>query len=598
MTRHPLVHRLRAPLTLVLGKGGVGKSTTAAGLALALGETGAPIHLLSTDPAHSLMDILGDERGGSGSDSAGTGIHYPCGERLAVEELDGEALARNRLAAMAPGLEELVDHGTYLDRDDAASLVEGAVPGLDEIGAALRIAELSRSAVRLVVDTAPTGHTLRLLGMPRVLRGWVQVFRAMADKAGTVAAALVGGPVRMAAESALDELLDDMEAFELAIEGADLVVVTGRGTVIEAETRRLLSALDRRGLRVTATATTETGADAADIVLPRRERGPRGCEELRQWWAGAEERATDARTEPRNGAIAPAQPAARRTPEPEGATRLPEELDRELVVFAGKGGVGKTTCAAAAAVLLAEAGRGPVLLLGADPAGSIHDVLPDPPQGLEIRELEADRALDDLKRAYREEVEGVFGDLGLDRSARLDREIVEALWDLAPPGIDELIAVSRVAGERHEGGYIIMDPAPTGHFLRLVAMPEVALDWTHRIMRILLKYRALGGLDAPAEQLLRFARRFRELRQRLTDPSRTAIVLVTLDQPVVAAETARLLERLRAGGIEPSAAIVNRATRGVGTTLPRPVLTAPAVPEPVGAAALSRFGHAWQRVRP
>jgi arsenite/tail-anchored protein-transporting ATPase len=115
----------------------------------------------------------------------------------------------------------------------------------------------------------------------------------------------------------------------------------------------------------------------------------------------------------------------------------------------------------------------------------------------------------------------------------------------APPGLDELVAVGACCRTRARGARVVLDTAPTGHFLRLVAMPGEALDWTHRIMRVLLKYRALGGLDAPGGPLLRLAKRLRALRERLADPARTAIVVVTLDEPLVAAETGRLIERLR-----------------------------------------------------
>jgi anion-transporting ArsA/GET3 family ATPase len=75
-----------------------------------------------------------------------------------------------------------------------------------------------------------------------------------------------------------------------------------------------------------------------------------------------------------------------------------------------------------------------VALVGADPAGSLMDVLGGAVPGLEVLELDAEAELDRLKDRYREEVEQVFAAMGLDRAARLDREVVESLWELAPPG--------------------------------------------------------------------------------------------------------------------------------------------------------------------
>lgn len=591
----PLLDRLERRVTFVVGKGGVGKSTTAAGLALALADAGRPTHLLSTDPAHSLADIL-DEPPAPEPRAA------RCADGLTVEELDADRAVAQRMAGLSPALVELIDRGTYLDDDDAASLLDAALPGLDEIGAALRIAGLADGDVRLVVDTAPTGHTLRLLDVPSTLRGWARVFRAMAAKADAVATALVGRPVPLQAEGEIERLLETVDRFADVTRNADFVVVTAPGAVVAAETDRLVEALKGRGLRVAATVAIDRPGVDADVRLPVHP-DPTGCRALREWWAAASAgaagaAATGGLTPPADAhgpARAQASPPARAQPRPlrRGGAGLPPELDRGLVVLAGKGGVGKTTCAAAIASLRAE--TEPVDLLGVDPAGSLADVLPAPPEGLAVRELDAGGELERLKALYRAEVEEVLESVGLDRAARLDREVVESLWELAPPGIDELMALSRLTDEAPAGRALVLDTAPTGHFLRLVAMPELALDWTHRIMRILLKYRALGELDAPAGHLLRFAKRFRGLRERLADPTRTAIVIVTLDDPVVRAETRRLAARLTALGLAPAAAVVNRATGPVGPEMGVPTFAAPLITEPVGAHALAAFAGAWER---
>lgn len=577
-----LLDLLERPVTFVVGKGGVGKTTTAGGIAFALADRGDDVRLLSTDPAHSLADLFG----GTGDGPS------PCTPRLVLEELDAEAHARRRLHDLEPALAELIDRGTYLDPQDAASLLEGSLPGLDEIGAALRIQEIIGGSGRLVVDTAPTGHMLRMLDAPSVVDGWVRVFRAMAAKADTVASALVGRAVRLTGEDALDELADTAAAFAGAAREADFVVVTGPGAVVRAETERLREALTARGCRVAATVAARRPGAEADLILPFRS-GLSGCEALRSWIGEAP---------PSSGEAGATRGAASRpsTPRPSGdSAALADLLDRELVVFAGKGGVGKTTCAAAASILMAE--RGPVLLAGADPAGSLRDVLPDPPEGLEIRELDAEREMERFRDLYREEVERAFQAVGLDRTVRMDRDVVESLWGLAPPGIDEVVAVARLAetggGEPRR---TVLDTAPTGHFIRLLAMPDLAGDWVRRLLRLLLKYRALGGLDSPAESLVRFARRLRALQERLSDPSRTAIVIVTLDEPLVQAETRRLIRRLHRHGLAAAAVVVNRAGPGGGwspedETGAPPVFRAPEVEEPVGTPRLRSLMDAWER---
>ena len=351
--------------------------------------------------------------------------------RVRIEEVDAEAHARRALDSLGSDLREIIDRGTYLDEEDAASLVEGSTPGLDEIGAALRLAELTGRPGRLVVDTAPTGHTLRLLDSPAVVRSWIRVFEAMAAKADTVASALVGRAVRLSGEAALEELARAMDGFEDLVRRADFVLITGAGAVIRAETARLRAALETRGLRVAATVAMDRPGADADVVLPLH-RDLRGCEALRAWTRAGNGDPEPARpTADAEGARPPPSSPGRREPHP----AVLELMDRELVLFAGKGGVGKSTCAAAAALVLAESG--PILLAGADPAGSLRDVLPDPPPGVEVRELEAEAELERFRELYREEVERAFRAVGLDSSARMDRAVVESLWGLAPPGLDE-----------------------------------------------------------------------------------------------------------------------------------------------------------------
>jgi arsenite/tail-anchored protein-transporting ATPase len=578
-----LLARLAAPTTFVVGKGGVGKTTTAGALALALADAGQPTHLVSTDPAHSVGDLFRQPVHRDGS------VSRCCGA-LRLEELDAEEVARVRLAGFDPALRDLIDRGTYLDLEDAETLLGGVIPGLYEIGAALRIAELAGSGVRLVVDTAPTGHTLRLLDAEPTARRWLEALEAMAAKADAVAIALVGRAPPLPGEAVIRELDDALVAFSAAVRKADFLIVTGPGAVVAAETRRLRNELERRGLRTAATVAVARPGAEADALLPFRP-GLADCEPLRSWWrdgTGASPAVA--------GATVPATASAR---ERLGPGPLPGFLDRELLVVAGKGGVGKTTTAAALAVRLAR--DGPVVALGADPAGSLADVIGAAVPGLRIEESDAMAELDRLRHRYRIETEQAFVAAGLHGGASLDEAVVRSLLGATPPGLDELVAVGRLLQDTPRGARVVLDTAPTGHFLRLLAMPGEALDWTHRLMRVLLKYQALRGLDALAESLLRLARRLRGLRERLADPARTAILVVTLDEPVVAAETERLIGQLRGMHLTPAAVLVNHAAGGRGFEAPEyvaelPVFALPTVPEPTGAAALLSFIDSWERV--
>src|SRR5207237_10229474 len=130
-----------------------------------------------------------------------------------------------------PALLELVEKGTYLDEADARSLFDLTLPGVDEIMGALRLAELARSsAQRIVVDTAPTGHALRLLDAAHIIKGWTVALRAMADKGGVVASRLMRRDIRLAAEDLIDDLQRRVASFENdVLLAADFVVVTRAG---------------------------------------------------------------------------------------------------------------------------------------------------------------------------------------------------------------------------------------------------------------------------------------------------------------------------------------------------------------------------------
>src|SRR5205085_6997447 len=108
---------------------------------------------------------------------------------------------------------------------------------------------------------------------------------------------------------------------------------------------------------------------------------------------------------------------------------------------------------------------------------------------------------------------------------------------------------------------LIVDPAPTGHLLRLLDMPAIALDWTHRLMRLMLKYRDVVELGDTAQELLDFAKRTRALDALLHDPARCGVITVALDEPVVRAETQRLTAAVRDRGMDSVGVIWNRVRR-------------------------------------
>jgi arsenite-transporting ATPase len=253
-------------------------------------------------------------------------------------------------------------------------------------------------------------------------------------------------------------------------------------------------------------------------------------------------------------------------------------LARRVVFFGGKGGVGKTTCAAAFALLAARRGRR-TLLVSTDPAHSTTDVLEVPlgPEerqvapGLSAVEIDPQREAD----AYIERVRAHLGRVAPPHlRAEMDRQVELAR---VSPGAEEAALFDRMAamvealGERHD--LVVFDTAPTGHTLRLLALPELLQAWVdgllerrRDVVRLSAMWRGMtvgrGGEevpDDPVEAILLARRRtFFRLREVLLDAGRTAFVFVVLPERLPILETDRAVAVLRRHGVPVGGLIVNR----------------------------------------
>lgn len=321
------------------------------------------------------------------------------------------------------------------------------------------------------------------------------------------------------------------------------------------------------------------------------------------------------------------------------ADGVPRPFDDEpvrLLMFGGKGGVGKTTCAAAAALRIAcghPARR--VLLVSTDPAHSLSDVLAAPvddvarqipggPANLDARELDASLAFAAFREDYAAAIDRVFDRLsrGSAIDASHDRRVLHDLLELAPPGLDEIAAVLGVIDLLSPGGYdtLVVDTAPTGHALRLLETPATVQDWTKALMSIVLKYQSVIGVGELGATLLRLSRRLGQLRALLANPRESHFIVVTRAAALPQAETLRLLNSLRRLPVHVPALIVNAAGAGacarcrrasrrerqmVSALVPRvrrhapnaSILLAPAaVPPPVGLEILEQWFGEWRRL--
>jgi arsenite/tail-anchored protein-transporting ATPase len=590
-----LLNALSARVIFVVGKGGVGKSTAAAAIALGLADLEHTTHIISVDPAHSTSDLLEQP-------SSSAPVVSECNANLVIDEFNADQFSRSWLDELRPALIEVSERGTYLDAADARSFLDLSLPGVDEIMAALRILELIDQPIdRIVIDTAPTGHLLRLLQAAGLLDSWSDALEAIIAKADAVAIGMVGVAPEWGAGPLLQRWRAQSSAFTTVLQGAQFVVVTRGDVVVEAETKRLLEELRRRSFSVAVVLANTQSSALADRFVPQQEPAPIGCNGLRHWLSAVRPATTKTAAQ----GSTPAEQSVKRQLSSK-AFSVREILTQPLILVAGKGGVGKSTVASAIAIEKATGAS--TCLVSTDPAGSLADVLAiavnsEPTlvlPGLQAWQLAADQELQRLQSQYAEDVGRVFEKLGLDQAVRLDRAVIDRLWNLAPPGLDEIVALTELMSAAERCPEVVLDSAPTAHFLRLIQLPELTIEWSHALMRLLLKYGVAGALEDFTTEILGFARRTRELQARLIATDQACAVLVALDEPVVWAETARLHAALDRAKIPVAALVVNRTDAGpfhghppVGSTAR--VIRAPNLEtSPIGADALRDFVRRWE----
>ncbi|MEA2692079.1 MAG: arsenite/tail-anchored protein-transporting ATPase [Acidobacteriota bacterium] len=649
------------------GKGGVGKTTCAAAAALGLAEgaentedrgTERRVLVASTDPAHSLGDALGRRLG---PDPRPVPIRGKTGgAALWAVELSGERAFSRWLAPRRQSLRTAALRGTYLDEEDVDRLLALSPPGIDEIAALL---DLERAAgetgcTEVVVDTAPTAHTLRLLATPEVLAGIAALLAGLQEKHRLLARHF--GKAGAYQPDAVDRALEEIEA-----EGRDLAALLADAertrfvwlllpeALSLAEARDGVAALDAAGIALAeivvnrVTPPTPPGnlqderrreelrviAEAAAAFpgrplrfLPALDREPRGTPALRRVARALldPEGGRELLGEPRlaTGRARTARPRRRqRGARPKWPGVLAPPGSR-LLLFGGKGGVGKTTCAAAAA--LALAGERPderLLLLSTDPAHSLGDLLdvplgdnvrqlPEGPPNLWARELDAERALEHWSADRPDRREAVAGLLaaffGPPEGGDVVAEISESLSGVTPSGLDELMAVLALAEAVESYDRVVVDLAPTGHALRLLEMPALALTWDRALLGLLLKYREAVRPGVLAAELVELSRTLTRLSELLADPLGTRFIAVARAAELPRRETVRLIKALAGMGMQTAALVINAVEgnsadpelRRLAALAPggSAILLAPALyPPPRGIAALTAWGRSWRQ---
>ena len=575
-------------LLLFGGKGGVGKTTAATATALYQAELdpARTTLVVSTDPAHSLADSfdqpIGDEI-------------TPIAEVPNLFALEMDAARRLKVFDRQHGqvLKTIADRGTYFDQEDIASFFDLSLPGLDELMAVIEIAGIVRDGQYdlVILDTAPTGHTLRLLALPRLMEEWLRVLDLMLQKHRYMASVL--GRYRPDETDAfLESLSGDLRRLRLLLSDGkttEFIPVTIPEAMSIEETSRLLDALTRFPVRTRTMIVNRVMPPSECPFCAARREGQRGhLEEIERRFPAWEKLWVPLLPQEVRGKQALRRYAramlgqSEQWPEPGpgappfttpsvGQAQITSLGPQQLVLFGGKGGVGKTTMAAASAIHLARASQdGRTLLFSTDPAHSLSDSLSQEignritpiagVEGLFALEMEGTELLQELRQTYLSEIRQVFDAfLGGALDVPFDRRVMEELISLTPPGLDELMALIKIMEFMDEGRFdrYVLDLAPTGHALRFLELPHLVRQWMTAFFKLLLKYQGMVSLTRVAMLLREKSKQLRRVEQLLVDAERCQFVAVAIPEAMVVLETERLLQRLAGLSIASRWLVVN-----------------------------------------
>ena len=523
------------------GKGGVGKTSLACACALALADNGRRVLLVSTDPASNLDEMLGAALSDQPRAIAGA-------SGLEAMNINPEAAAeayRARVIDQMPAQSTDTERGTVREQLSGACTTE--IAAFDEFIGLL--AGDADGYDHVIFDTAPTGHTLRLLSLPKAWTGFLE---------GNDRGASCLGPhsgLKMQEErfrAGLRALGDPASTAIVLVARADAAALREAARTHDelrnlglSNQRLVVNAVFHASLSgdAVATALQALGDQALAAMPPGLTALPQDRVPLRPFdMVGLP--ALRALLHPEASPPVPPAPTAALPTEVQPLHALADELsqqDRGLVMVMGKGGVGKTTIAAALAVALAARGK-TVHLSTTDPAAHLTATLDGSMPGLQVGRI------DPLAETQRY-VEKVLTSRGrdLDEAGR-----ALLLEDLRSPCTEEVAvfhAFSRVVGEARSA-FVVLDTAPTGHTLLLMD----ATGAYHRQMTREFESSAAARVVTPL--------------MRLQDPAYTRIVLVTLPEITPVSEAAALQDDLRRARIEPFAWVVNRSLAATGTNDP------------------------------
>ncbi|MBK8036443.1 MAG: arsenical pump-driving ATPase [Verrucomicrobiaceae bacterium] len=525
------------------GKGGVGKTSLSCATALKLAEAGKRVLLVSTDPASNLDEVLETKLTNAPTPIAGA----PGLEALNINPVAAAAAYRERLIGPMRGLLPEAALRSMEEQLSGSCTVE--IAAFDEFAGLIGDPEAAKAYDHVIFDTAPTGHTLRLMSLAKA---WDQFLDK--NTSGTSCLGPLAGleKQRVIYEATVNTLADaaattlvlvsrpqlsalreaERTSKELRALGvANQCLVINGVFATPCPTDPVSQAMQKRGETALSTAQAFIESMPAFIV-PLRSINILGI-------GGVRALLTE------NVATEPSVTFDEWTaPHMQSLASLVDEIERQghgVIMTMGKGGVGKTTVAAAIAVLLAKRGHH-VHLSTTDPAAHIAQTLAGQVEGLTTSKI--DPAAETA--AYTAEVMANQGTQMDDAGRALLEE------DLRSPCTEEIAVFRAFAREVGQGTtrFVVLDTAPTGHTLLLLDASEAYHRELERQAR-----------STQPEEVL-------HLLEHLRDPAFTHLLLVTLPEATPVHEAAALQEDLRRAHIEPYAWVINQSLLHSGSCDP------------------------------
>lgn len=522
------------------GKGGVGKTSLACAFAIRLSDAGKQVLLVSTDPASNLDEVLQTRLSNEPSSIAGvTGLFA-----MNIDPEQAAAAYRERMVGPYRGV--LPEAAVQSMEEQFAGACTLEIAAFDEFTKLIGNTDVTSHFDHVVFDTAPTGHTLRLLALPSAWSGFLD-----SNVTGTSCLGPLAG------------LRDQQQIYQATVDSlcnpecTTLFLVTRPERSALREAERSSRELHRLGvtnqqLLVNGVFTASDTSDPIAMSMQRRcqealSEMPAGLAGLRRTTIALSPTqmvsvealrnigsshdtfpATDGPCLETTGPAAPTVPMA-------CLSELIDDLasvGRGVILTMGKGGVGKTTIAAAIAVGLVDLGHS-VHLSTTDPAAHLIATLDkNQLENLTVSSIDPVQVTDEYRR---EVLQHAGSELDHDGKRLLEE-------DLRSPCTEEIAIFRAFATAVSQGkdGFVVLDTAPTGHTILLL---DAALAYHREISR----------------QTSQLPESVIELLPRLRDPSFTRVLIITLPESTPVHEAARLQQDLRRAEIEPSSWVINQS---------------------------------------